>query len=184
MNARRASTLVAVAALAGVAFSVFRWGPSVAQFSGGGGTTEVSGSVEVTAMPEISGTVLAYPPDGGLQVTGAVSAAVTGSVISFPPDGGLRVTLGSDTVPVTGSVSASVVGTVPVSGTVGVSGTVPVTGTVSANVVGTVPISGTVSTNVIGTVPVLGAVSATVSGSVGDGIGKCPRLPAGRGHRG
>lgn len=50
MITRKVHTIVAVAALAGVAFSVFQWGPSLAQFTGGGSTTvEVSNTIQAEA---------------------------------------------------------------------------------------------------------------------------------------
>jgi hypothetical protein len=133
----------------------------------------VLGAVVLSIQP-VSGGISGSPP------APPESVIVTGTVQTVPPDGGLRVTLGSDTVPVTGTVGANVIGTVPVSGNVAatVSGsvtalppdggmrvtlgsdTVPVTGTVGANIIGTVPVSGSVSANVVGTVPVSGSVQA------------------------
>lgn len=83
-----------------------------------------------------------------------------------PYDGSVSVSASvSGTLPVTGTVGVS--GTVPVSGTVGVSGTVPVSipGTPTFTVSGTSPISGTVG--VSGTVPVSipGTPTFTVSGT-------------------
>jgi hypothetical protein len=139
----------------------------------GAAVLAVLGAVVLSIQP-VSGGISGSPP------APPESVIVTGTVQTLPPDGGLRVTLGSDTVPVTGTVGANVIGTVPVSGSVAatVSGsvtalppdggmrvtlgsdTVPVTGTVGANIIGTVPISGSVSANVVGTVPVSGSVLA------------------------
>jgi hypothetical protein len=91
----------------------------------GAAVLAVLGAVVLSIQP-VSGGISGSPP------APPESVIVTGTVQTLPPDGGLRVTLGSDTVPVTGTVGANVIGTVPVSGSV------------NANVVGTVPVSGSV----------------------------------------
>lgn len=113
-------------------------------------------------------------PDGGLPVRVQNTVPITGSVgLTGPvdvvvPPGGLPVFLQSpSTVPISGSVG--VLGTVPVSGsvsasitgtpTVAVSGTVPVSGSVNAT------LSGTPTVSISGTVPVSGSVNATLAGT-------------------
>lgn len=93
------------------------------------GNVGVTGPVSVTGTVGVAGTV---PVSGSVGITGPVS--VTGSVTSTlsgpvsinAPANGLRVSLGSDTIPVSGSVIATLAvpdGGVPVS----ISGTLPVT---------------------------------------------------------
>lgn len=119
----------------------------------------VLAQTQVTANQGAPGRSGSWPvyltlfPDGGIPIAPVVVSGpvqIEGTVTSLPPDGGLRVTLGSDVVPVSGSVSATIVGTptvaisgtVPVSGTVGVSSLPSISGTVAISSMP--PITGTV----------------------------------------
>lgn len=75
-----AATLAAVAA---ATFSAVQWGPSLAQFSGGGTQVEVVGPVELAEPVAVLGEVLAYPPDGGVEVfiPGRVDTSVTNEYV-------------------------------------------------------------------------------------------------------
>lgn len=90
-------------------------------------------------------------PDGGLPVSITGTPTVNSQLVA--PDGGLRVTLGSDVVPVSGSVSAAVTGTVAVSSAPAVTGTVAVSSLPNVNIGSSVRLD----TNITNTyVPVAG----------------------------
>lgn len=121
------------------------------------------------------GPVTVTVPDGGLPVAITGTPTVNSQLVA--PDGGLRVTLGSDVVPVSGSVSAAISNTpsVTVSGTPNVAVTntpsVTVSGTPTVNVGNTpaVTISGTPT--ISGSVMVTNRVDANVTTAPGTYLG-------------
>lgn len=149
-------------------------GVNVTEGSGKTVATDQVGSYQFQQVKIVDGTIgssIAAIVDstGALKVTGGSSGGSVSGTVGASIIGTVPITQGGPFVAsVSGQIGASVIGNVPVT----VTNAVGITGTVNASIVGTVPVvqSGTVITSVSGIINISGSIFGSVSGTVGASI--------------